>query len=226
MTAQTMTAIAQAHRLPVSMSDALRAERDDAVLVRYDGMTRGDDRIAFAVISLADMAKLPGDVLEGIEFLESDADGRLKGSRHAFMLETPNGGVLYVDTNRHPDFLVRVMDACEDAEISCLRAHGDLDLMTDPQGDFAPAARPAFLEIGFAPIPVRLGLDRIDALRAPAAKAEAPAFEGSSDAGRAYMSGPSFMKALGAALEKAEIEKAEKTGSEIIDDDPDMAPRF
>lgn len=157
--------IAAAHRLPLPLSDQDLEIRDQAVAIRYDGMMRQGEPVVFAVVASRDLAKLPEDVLDGLELLKRGEDGVLKGSAHAFFMRSHYGTSLIVDTGQHEGFLPRLVDICEDLNMPVLTAQGDLRVMADAQGEMAPPATPAFITNGHRNVPVRQALDEIQSLR-------------------------------------------------------------
>lgn len=157
--------IAAAHRLPLPLSDQDLEIRDQAIAIRYDGMMRQGEPVVFAVVSSADLAKLPEDAIADLDLLKRGEDGVLKGSPHAFFMRSHYGTSLIVDTDYHEGFLPRLVDLCEERNIPVLTAQGDLRVMADAQGDMAPPATPAFMTNGHRNVPVRQALEEIQALR-------------------------------------------------------------
>ena len=162
---ETRMSLAAAHRLPPPIPDALRTERNDGVVIRYDGMMRGEDPVVFAVMSAHDLAKLPGDVLEGLDFVRRDETGAPKASSYAFFVRSPFEVALYVDSDRHDDFISGIIATCGLNGLPVLNAQGDLKIMTNDHGDLDPPGIPAFIQNGWNHIPAREAIALVNDIR-------------------------------------------------------------
>lgn len=142
--------------------------RDACVVIRYDGKLASQGREAvFAVVSTGDLAKLPADILQGMNMLETSGEGALVGSRSAFFADHPaHGTCLYVDTEIHEGFLVRARRACDAEGLSFLPIRADLFALEDGKGFIAPPVRSAAERNGFRLVASRDGLDEIRERRA------------------------------------------------------------
>ncbi len=154
--------LARAHRYPVPLPPGVDFDRNDTVLVRYDGeLSKGGDTVVLAVVAVEDLAKMPPQVMSGLDLLVERQDGTYQGSEHAFFRRTQAGVALYVDTDTHPHFIDRILRASQEQGLVVLNAVGDLDHMVDPQGDIRPQRLAAWRADRFEPVPVRGALDMI-----------------------------------------------------------------
>ncbi len=165
MTPSAAHGLAKAHMAPPPLAGTALAERHDGVLLRYDGVTTGGVPKVFAVVTLADLAKVPKDVISDLELLTRGTDDVLRGSPDAFFRKTPAGTALYVDTDVYEMFVDDILEAAGERGIAVLNAVGDLRLMTRRDGEMAPGRVPAFVANGFAPVPVTRAVRDLAALR-------------------------------------------------------------
>lgn len=183
MQAHSEARLAAAHRGPPPLPEGL-TDRAQGVILRYDGLVDRGTPMIFAVASLHDLARLEGSVLEGLTLVLKAPDGQFRGSPHAFFREGPEGIALYVDTDRHPDFVAHVGLAARAAGLKAFHCEGDLRHMQTADFDIAPPNHAAFLTNGFRPVPVNEAVAVLAELRAhlrekgrePDADSAAPSF--------------------------------------------------
>lgn len=156
------------HSADCKLDEIPDSGRESAVVVRYDGAMAAKGReVVFAVVSTEDLAKLPADLLQGMNMLETSDEGALVGSRAAFFAEHPaHGTCLYVDTERHESFLVRARQACEADGLGFIPVKGDLLALEDGRGFITPPAKSAAQKNGFPAVSTRDGLDEVRERRA------------------------------------------------------------
>lgn len=147
--------IARAHRFPVPLSDAALQKRDQSVLVRYDGKRIEDENIMFVILSVADLAKLPPEVMD---LREADIDGET-----AFFRETPAGVSLYLEADTHAERLMALRNFALSGPLGLLDCLGDLRIMGAPDALRAPA-RPAYEENDFGVVDAKSALRLLEDL--------------------------------------------------------------
>ncbi|MBW3243554.1 hypothetical protein KUV57_12850 [Epibacterium sp. DP7N7-1] len=125
------------------------AQRDSAVMLRYDGKSIDGENIMFVCLPIADLAKLPA---QRLNIAEPDIDGQT-----AFFLETPGGIALYLEAETHSDRLNTLREMALSGEISILDCVGDLKIMGAPSNLQAPE-RAAFEENDFAEVDPKIAL--------------------------------------------------------------------
>ena len=152
--------IVAAHRLPVALSDTAIADRDNSVVVRYDGMLRGVTPVIFAVISAHDLAKFDADVLDELQI-----DGI-----NAVFIETSSVS-LYVDSDVHEEFLTSLFDMADEQFLTIENVGSDLRILSGSSGQMEPPVTPAFMENGGLLVPASEALENIATLRADRAAA-------------------------------------------------------
>lgn len=153
--------LARAHRFYAPIPDRLREDREAGVLIRYDAKLQAGEPVVFAVLSSEDLAKLPGNLFEELDF-EGD-DGRAPDA--AFFVENPFSIQLYVDSDRGETFLSAMRTFCDAQGRPVLSAQGDLDLICDASGEINAPEQAAFEQNGYDRIPFRDALDAIAELR-------------------------------------------------------------
>ena len=146
MVQSSMSALAWAHKLSPPFPDSIIA--DQAVAVRYDGVNVDGTNVIYAVVSGEDLARLPEEVMNGLEFAVPGRDGVLRNSPDAFFVGSERDFRLYVNTEAYPDFVDQVGNAAHDVGLTPLIGDGDLRLMTGPDGDISAPRFPAFIENG------------------------------------------------------------------------------
>lgn len=154
--------IARAHRFPVPLPDQLMTHRENAVMLRYDGKSIAGASIFFAVLPVADLAKLPG---LGLNLSEQDIDGET-----AFFRETPQGVSLYLEADTHSDRLLGLREMARAGQVHLLDCLGDLRIMGAPDNLDAPQ-QAAYEENGFPEVDARTGIMLLRELSAEAEKA-------------------------------------------------------
>lgn len=156
------------HSADYKLDEVPGGGRGSAVVIRYDGKLASRGReVVFAVVSAEDLAKLPADILQGMNMLETSGEGALVGSRAAFFADHPaHGTCLYVDTERHEGFLVKTRQACDAEGLNFIPVRGDLLALEDGHGFITPPARSAAEVNGFRLVSSRDGLDEVRERRA------------------------------------------------------------
>lgn len=165
---QIKSRISERHTAGFKLDEVPDAGRDGTVVVRFDGkmMPRGRECV-FAVISAEDLAKLPADVLHGMNMLENSGTGALVESTSAFFTAHPSHGTcLYVDTDTHDGFLVRARAAAEAEGLSFVPVKGDLLALEDGKGFVAPPKESAAERNNFVLVKTRDGLGEVRERRA------------------------------------------------------------
>ncbi|MFG6082241.1 hypothetical protein ACEUZ9_002885 [Paracoccus litorisediminis] len=149
-------ALARAHAKPLPRP----AEMSEAdILVRYDAKNEPDGPVVYAVIDCADLAKVPKDVLNGLDLAVRHDDGSFSAGKHSFFIRRETGNIsLYVDEDAHPSFLQRLGKACRQNSGSIFIAAGDARNMIGPSGDIEPAPVTAHVANGFRRASVLEGL--------------------------------------------------------------------
>lgn len=165
--------IEEAHRFEIPAMKRGDFDREANLLVRYDGFQTANGPIILAMVSIQDLAK----ITEALE--DAIPDGALaQGSaffRHDRRDPTRPGGLCYVNTNRHDDFLPSLTRMAGMAGLGVLNSVGDLRLMMTPDGTMNPPAIPAFAKLGFETMDIteargmfarsRRGVKALEALR-------------------------------------------------------------
>jgi|GEM_PF-5867437 len=160
-------ALAVAHTRRVDVPDDVPGGRENSIVVRYDAGRKADGEVIYAMISLTDLAKLPGSVLEGINMLSKGPDGSLVGSPNAFFRAHPEeGNVLYVNTWEHGDFVTTLGNEAVRSGLEAFMANGDINAFRGPDGsDIDPPETPAFIALNMEHLPVRVAISELHALR-------------------------------------------------------------
>lgn len=153
--------IARAHRFPVPLPDRLMSHRENAVMLRYDGKSIDGASVFFAVLPIADLAKLPGP---GLNLTEHDIDGET-----AFFRETPQGVSLYLEADTHSDRLLGLREMARAGHVHLLDCLGDLRIMGAPD-KLDPPRQAAFEENDFPEVDARTGITLLRELSAQAEK--------------------------------------------------------
>ena len=144
--------IAAAHKASPPGLDLSAPAGDQPAVIRYDGSMKDGEPVVYAVVRLQDIARLSPGILDDLD-ISGSRTGRVQPEAGAFFVSAPQGPALYVNTNRHEDFLPRFADECEDRDIDVVTASGDLKLMSGVNGDMAPPATAAWVENGSPIIP-------------------------------------------------------------------------
>lgn len=145
------------------LPEGVQAER--AVIIRYDGVRIGQENVIYAVLGSEDLSRLPGEVLEGLEFSVRAPDGELRGSPSAFFIGSERHLSLYVDIDAYPDFIDEVKAATFERGLTLLNGEGDLRSMMGPDGDISAPEVPAFIENGMGYVPSLLAMSYLDRIR-------------------------------------------------------------
>lgn len=158
------TDLAEAHRKKPPLPDSLVHEEESGILVRYDGMTRQEYPVIFAVMDIDDVAKLPADLFDRIGL--APEPGTVNAANpHAFCVESPDQTMLCLDTDAYGGFLQDLFARVRKGELSLFVAQGDLKLMCDEAGDITPPQQPAFIRNGCRPVSGAEANARITQLR-------------------------------------------------------------
>lgn len=173
MNIEQQSRLAAAHISPLSLSAQALEDRDRSVVLRYDGMESGGEQKIFAMISVADLARLPADTLEDLPLVSRDEQGALRGNPDAFFMRVADGTTLFVDSDTHSGFISRLIDTSFENDLHVENGLSDLRHMMDENMDIDAPSRPAFIENRCAHVPAVLALKEIEDLR-PEAHDEPP----------------------------------------------------
>lgn len=149
---------AAAHTQPPELSAQAQEDRGKIVVLRYDGMSKGAEQKVFAMVSSADLAKLPAGILDDLTLASRDGSGVLRGSPDAFFMRTEAGTTLFVDSDVHADFLNQLIDDAFEIGLFVDNRRSDLRLMMDENMNIDAPARAAFLENDCAHVPAAIAL--------------------------------------------------------------------
>lgn len=154
---------AWSHQFPPPLPQEVDAHK--SVVIRYDGVSMGQEKLIWAVMNKDDLAKLPQEVLDGIEFIQRDDEGDLRGNIHAFFVGSERHLSLYVNTEEYPDFISKIRDASSSRGMTPLNSIGDLRNMMGPDLDILPPEIPAFVENGWSHVPSSLAVTHLESVR-------------------------------------------------------------